>query len=173
MKGRLGKFGLIFLALALCLSISGAAFAMWDKTLYIDGTVKTGEVNADFDSASCNDTGIDPGYDKDVGNCTVTGVNTQTLTITVNNGYPCYSCAVNFNITNTGTIPVKIQNLTITNNPSPNVTVTWTGLAVGDQIDAGDELAGDIDIHVEQCAAENSTYTFNATIYLVQWNEFE
>jgi len=45
MKGRLGKFGIVFLALALVLSVTGAAFASWTDKVTIDGTVNTGEVN--------------------------------------------------------------------------------------------------------------------------------
>lgn len=172
------KIGLICLAIVLALGVLGVGFGMWDKTLSIIGTVDTGEVNAIFTTASCDDPGttIDPGKDKHVGSCSVSGAGTQELTITVTNGYPCYECTVDFTVDNTGTIPVKIQTLSLIGVP-PEITVTWTGLAVGDQIEpkgqAGDELPGDIHIHVEQSAAELAQYTFSATIYLVQWNEFK
>lgn len=166
--------GLLFLALVIALGGIGVGYAMWDKTLFIDGTVNTGEVNAEFTAASGNDTGIDPGYDKDVANCTVVidAKDSQKLHITINNGYPCYTCVITYTITNTGTIPVMVQALTVP-NPIPQVTVTWTpGIAVGDQIDPGDSRTGTISIHVEQIAGELATYTFDAEIYLVQWNEY-
>jgi len=180
------KIGLLVLALVFALGSLGVGYAMWDKTLEVTGTVNTGEVNAIFTTATCNDTGIDPGYlmdgttpkDKDVGSCSVVGAGTQLLTITVENGYPCYECDIDFTVDNTGSIPVKIQTLGLVGVP-PEITVTWTGLAVGDQIGpAGsidDELPGDLHIHVEQIADELQTgvYTFSASIYLVQWNEYQ
>jgi len=167
------KIVILCLALVLVLGTMGVGYAMWDKTLFIDGTVNTGEVNAIFTTASCDDTGIDPGHDKDVGSCTVTGAGTQTLTITITNGYPCYECTVNFTVDNTRTIPVKVQTLSAPGAPS-QITVSWTGLTVGQQIDPGQDVPGDIHIHVEQSALENQTdvYTFTAEIYLVQWNEY-
>jgi len=55
MKRRLGKFGLIFLALALCLSITGAGFAAWTDTLTIEGTVNTGSVDLNVEYYSGTD----------------------------------------------------------------------------------------------------------------------
>lgn len=172
---RMKKIGLLGLALVLVLGLTGVGFAMWDKTLYIDGTVNTGEVNAEFTAVSCNDTGIDPGYDKDVGNCTaeIDPGDPQILNVTINNGYPCYSCDIDYTIKNTGTVPVKVQSMTITNPTPAKVTVGWTpGVAVGDQIDPEGSATGDISVHVEQKAKELATYTFKAEIRLVQWNEY-
>ena len=170
MRGRFTKVAVLFLVLALALAAVGVGYAMWDKTLHIDGTVNTGEVNAVFTDAYCEETPEAEG--KDVGSCTLTGIGEQTLTITIDNGYPCYECTVYFTILNTGTIPVKVQSLSAI-NALPELTVSWTGLTVGQQIDAKQSVPGDIHIHVEQAALESTTYTFNAEIWLVQWNEFE
>jgi hypothetical protein len=168
-KGKFLPVGILFMVLVMALAALGVGYGHWTKTLDINGSVTTGEVNADFDSASTSDTGIDPGYTKDVGTCTVSGVGTQTLTITVDNAYPSYTCDVDFTITNTGTIPLKVNALSLTGG-APEVTVDWTTVAVGQQIEPGEEAPGDIHIHVEQCAAENTTYTFDAQIELIQWN---
>jgi len=176
------KMTAIFAILMIALMVAGISYAMWDKTLYINGTVKTGEVDAYFTTAESNDPygTIDPGYlvdgvtpkDKDVGCTEVTGEKLQTLTITVTNGYPCYSSRIDYTIDNIGTIPVKVQSFTFTGDFDKYVTVTVTDIAVGTQIDAKESVPGDIEIHVEQCAAELHTYTFSVTIYLVQWNEY-
>jgi len=170
MKG-FGKIGIVFLVLVLALATLGIGYAMWDKTLDIVGTVDTGEVDAEFTTATCAE---DPeAEDKDVGSCSVDGAGTQMLTITVDNGYPCYGCTVDYTITNTGTIPVKVQSMDITNPNTDAVTVRWTpDLAVGDQIEPGGSAAGDIYIHVLQDAAELASYSFSAEILLVQWNEY-
>lgn len=181
MKNTIGMFAALMIALAM----TGVAFAHWSETLYISGTVSTGEVDADFDSASSNDPPgtVDPGYDKNVGCTEVTGIGTKTLTVTVTNGYPCYSSRIDYAITNTGTIPVKIQsieieptNFTLASASGSNdgeVYVEVTGIAVGDQIDPSQEKNGDLEIHIEQCAEEKATYTFTVTILLIQWNEYE
>jgi hypothetical protein len=53
------------------------------------------------------------------------------------------------------------------------LTVEFTGLRIGDQIDPGETRWGDIHVHVNQAAAEQATYNFRALIWLGQWNEFD
>jgi len=166
-----GKMALLLSTLVIALMVVGTGFALWSKTLYINGTVNTGTVEAGFDNVMCNDNGIDPGYDKDVASCTVeVSQDHQTITVTINNAYPSYSCDIDYDILNKGSIPVKIQSITI-NAPS-EVTVEVTGISVGDQIDPDQLIHGDLHIHVEQTAAQGATYTFTVDILLVQWNEF-
>jgi hypothetical protein len=161
----------MFAVLMIALMALGFAYGLWSKTLYINGTVNTGSVNAEFANVVCSDTGVDPGYDKDVASCNVgLSDDKQTMTVTISNAYPCYSCKIRYDVVNTGTIPVKIKSITVT-NPS-EVSVTVTGIKVGDQIDCGASEAGDLEIHVEQDAEQGATYTFSVTIYLVQWNEY-
>lgn len=50
MKHRLGKFGTVFLALALALAFTGAGFAAWTDSLTIEGTVETGNFIVTFDN---------------------------------------------------------------------------------------------------------------------------
>ena len=167
------KMASIFAVLMVALMAVGFAYAMWDKTLFIDGTVNTGEVDAYFTTATSNDPPgtIDPGYDKDVGCTEVIGEREQTLIVTVTNGYPCYSSRIDYTIDNIGSIPVKVQSFTVTVPPA-EVTVTITEIAVGTQIDADQSVPGSIVIHVEQEADELAQYTFSVEIYLVQWNEY-
>jgi hypothetical protein len=164
----------IFAILMIALMIAGISYAMWDKTIYLYGTVETGEVNAEFSDIYCNDFGIDPGYDKDVASCDcyIDEFDYQIAYVYIYNGYPCYSVTVDYEIDNTGTIPVKIQDIILT-NLNPEVTVTVTGIYIGQQIDGGDSVWGDLEIHVEQSAAELATYYFSLEVYMVQWNEFE
>lgn len=162
------KIGILALVLVFVLGTLGVGYAMWDKTLFIDGTVNTGEVDAIFTTAECVE---DPEAEgKDVGSCTLTGVGEQTLTITITNGYPCYGCTVNFTVDNIGTIPVKVESFDLSGVP-PEITVTWTDLVLGTQIEPNGSVPGDLHIHVLQTADELATYTFSAKILLVQWNE--
>ena len=63
------KIALISLALVLAMGTLGVGYAMWSKSLVINGTVHTGEVNAEFtvcftdDDGTPNDANIDPNDD--------------------------------------------------------------------------------------------------------------
>jgi hypothetical protein len=170
------KLGVITLALVLALGVLGVGYALWDKTLYIDGTVNTGEVNMEILSVASDDVGIDPGKDKDVGSTTVIidPLDNQRAIVTVTNGYPCYHNYIHFTVHNNGTVPVKLNAINIT--APPEITVdAWDG--IGEQIDPGPpgpltNKDNTIYIHVEQEAAELATYTFTVEFWYVQWNEY-
>jgi hypothetical protein len=51
------KIGLLCLALVFALGALGVGYAMWSDTLYIDGTVYTGDVDVEFSSQMPNDSG--------------------------------------------------------------------------------------------------------------------
>jgi len=220
----------LFLVLTTIIAFSGIVYAMWSENLYINVEVDTGYVDADFDQAVCNDPpstfSLDPSecgcwnyntmtwsgsrYDKDVANCTVSGVGTKTLTVSIKNAYPCYYSSVAFNITNTGTIPVKVKSIRLIE--ISNKTHVWiagvnftaedltpcttyyidadagtvsttltsgvdfsihlsTPLNLYVQIDPDQELSGDLCVHIEQDAAESSSYDFKIEIVVAQWNE--
>lgn len=167
------KCVLLCFLILLALGSTAAGYAMWDKTLYIDGTVNTGEVNMEILSVASGDPSgfVDPGKDKDVG-CTTATVDPgkQSVTVTVENGYPCYEVYVHFTAHNNGTIPVKLQDI-IVNNASACITVQgWDSM--GEQVDPCENRDNTIYIHVEQCAEELATYTFTVEFYYVQWNEY-
>lgn len=174
MHRKFGKLGILSLAVVLCLATVGVGYAMWDKTLYIDGTVNTGEVNLEIMSASSDDPpgATDVNKDKDVG-CTevAVGADKQSITVTVTNGYPCYEVYVHFTVHNNGTVPVKLQDIIITNpNPSAITVSGWN--AIGEQIDPDVRRDNTIWLHVEQEADELTQYTFTVEFYYVQWNEY-
>lgn len=108
-------------------------------------------------------------------------------TVTVTNGYPCYWCFTTFVITNLGTTPVIMQEW---QPVDPTGALTWdedlqslcddTGAAilrfrtvnlVGSQLHQGDWDKAEIDVHIEQPAAMNASYSFDIVLTAVQWNE--
>jgi len=164
------KLGVISLVLVLALGVMGVGFALWDKTLYINGTVNTGEVNMEILSIASDDIGIDPGKDKDVGSTAVSiDPGAQSATITVTNGYPCYHNYVHFTVHNNGTIPVKLNAINVT--APPEITVTGSD-GIGEQIEPCTNRDNTIYFHVEQEAEELAIYTFTVEFWYVQWNEF-
>jgi len=103
----------LFLIPMLVLATTGIAYAMWSETLKINVTINTGDVAVEWSSWDCNDKGIDPGYDKDVGQCFVDSEvvdehgNVIKLNITLNNTYPSYNVTVSGEVDNIGSIPVE------------------------------------------------------------------
>ena len=112
-KVNVRKLVPLFLIPVIVLAMTGVAYAMWYETLKVNVTVDTGEVDVEWSKWGCNDHGIDPGYDKDVGQCFVSAEKYDEegdvikLNITLNNTYPCYNVTIYGTVDNIGTIPVE------------------------------------------------------------------
>lgn len=133
------KIGLICLALVLGLGALGVGYAMWDKTLYMDGTVQTGEVDWEFQSyaildkydpinhPTVSDWNIAPGFvgapyevGKNVGWCEgelVDGTDgdgdMSQLNLTFYNVYPGYYNSINVYPISTGSVPITFSKAII------------------------------------------------------------
>jgi len=186
---------LLVVGLVLALASLGVAYGLWSKALTVDGTVNTGDLNADWDLASCGELYGWPGpfsqgefLGKDVGSveAVIDPDDAQILHFTVDNGYPSYVADCEVEYANTGTIPVNVVGTTII--PVAGLTnCTLTGVqtktltcdqltvvlvdGIGLQLDPGDGLASSVRIHVEQLAKERTTYEFDVGVCLAQWNE--
>lgn len=125
------KYMAIPMLLVLALLITGFAYAHWSESLYISGTVNTGELDWEFTATSCLDTtGIDyhcyDGFEpatfwpdpegKDVGSTSCIITDPHTVTVTLTNVYPCYYTSVSTYAHNTGTIPLIIDKVIIDGN---------------------------------------------------------
>jgi hypothetical protein len=125
-----------------------------------------GDKDPIFTSCSCNDTGVDPGQDKDVGCCTCgieAVVNATNATVTIGNAYPGYGCNISFTIRNTAAEPVNITSVNVTAPPAIDVSVGPSNLE-GTTLDFGEEVEGFIDVHVNDSATQSTTYTFTVKI---------
>jgi hypothetical protein len=202
----------VLVLLIVALASVGVGYALWSKTLHINGTVATGNVNAIFTKAfTDDDNGVDDGSldstdldncigqpggkfgtgscdpaasghnvlrkDKDVGICQaeITEEDDQIIEVTIDNAYPSYYCTVFFSFKNTGSIPVKIFTLAAVGPAitAGHVTAHWTDLqGVGQQIDPGATVSGDLDLHVNQSSPQGETLVLYGKIQLWQWNEF-
>ena len=133
------KIGVICLALVLALGSLGVGYALWSDTLFLEGTVETGEVDWEFesfsildpfdDNSTIGDWNIDPGFSgaayqtsKSVG--WITGVlvdgldgdgDNSTLNLTFHNMYPCYYNSINLYPICTGNVPIHFTKATISN----------------------------------------------------------
>ena len=179
--------GVLFLLVVL-----GLAYGLWSETLEINGTVYTGEVYGEWYQCFCLDSGKDPNplfqppKDKDVGSttCQVDAQDPRILHITVTNGYPSYYNKCNVAFKNSGTVPVIIrgykivpENFTLASAYGANNGELWVKFTdgVGVQMEPcpahSCEQSSEVQLHVEQPAAENTIYKFRVQICIAQWNE--
>lgn len=113
------KVKYIALILVLALGLIGGAYAAWTDALQVSGTVATGDIDVVFIDAESNDAGNtgDPGQPegKDVASTEVEIINEgKALKVTVNNAYPGYVSRVDYKVKNNGSVPVILQNKTVT-----------------------------------------------------------
>jgi len=93
--------------LMIALMVSGFAYAHWSKTITINGTVNTGRLH------------LTPSFegwtDDDKEYCTVEGViEDNTLTVTIDNAYPCITVTIKFDLHNDGDVPAGLYMWTAT-----------------------------------------------------------
>ena len=149
----------ITLLLALC--ITGVGYAAWTDEVIIDGTANLGYVEVALSPGACSDPEI---------SCSVSAPHTLVVALTA--APPgTYTCG--FTITNTGTMPVKIQSI-VTSSVPAGVAVSVLGVAEGMQIEqAGvypDYVEGMVQVIVlESCIISCS---FEVTFSFVQWNMY-
>jgi hypothetical protein len=168
----------------------GTVYALWSKTLYINGTVNTGTLDAVW---SADDSWDSEPVEKDVSHieCYVDYVNDpsgETLAVEVVNAYPCIDYYQKINLENTGTIPLHIYSITFPVNQLPaTCTVeilpltaaekTEEGLAgckdivVSTQLEPLETAWGKIHVHLTNDAIQSTTYYFTVNVNVHQWNE--
>jgi len=192
----------IFLALVMLASVS-VALAMWSETLRINVTVNTGEVDVVWSSFWDNDTIEKPEVPLDVTKVYVEAEEYDDggvikLNVTIDNAYPCYNVSIYGNVSNIGTIPVKLLSATIKytiNAEEQSISLPlnqWVDLDLdndskadinvfleisndtdcdGTQIDPGSFDVYELTIHVKQDAKELTPYFFEIEMVFAQWNE--
>lgn len=111
----------------------------------------------------------------------------KTITVILSNAWPCYYPKVEFDITNSGTIPVKIRSIEIEAPMVPYdcdgdsyiepgeeteaITAEISGVSVGMQIDPGDTVSGELQIHTTDAITPEKNYQFAVTFTVWNWNE--
>lgn len=134
------KSAIISAVLGLTLAFSGAAYALWNQDMNINGTVNTASFDVHYNSASTSDTGADIPDGLDIASTTATvGADNVSGNVTVTNAYPGYTSTNTFIIHNNSSIPVKIKTLNIvkTVSAAPIDVVFDGGVAQNDVIAAG------------------------------------
>jgi len=131
---RGAKYLAMPMLLALALATMGLAYAMWSQSLYVEGSVDTGEL--DWELVQGYLIHLDHGNDwnaswypkggfeqlsKDVGSTTVRQVDSDgdgdldTIVVTLSNVYPWYGEHIAFKVHNNGDIPLIIWKVVFKN----------------------------------------------------------
>jgi hypothetical protein len=157
--GGLGKIWLLALAMMMALGTVGVTYSGWIDTISINGTAHTGTMN----------TRLQCGLASSHISCYADPQTPQTLKITVN-GVTAGSYYCDFNFINGGTLPVKINSITILPiQGMPGIpadaTINVTGIAAGNVIDPGTR-AGAVNINI----GSTGNFVFTVTLYYGPFN---
>jgi len=164
-RNRFARVGMLSIALLLSLCVMGIGYAGWTDTASIDGTMKMGYIEVELSPGECSD--------PEKISCYVSAPSApHTLVVTLTNPPAgTYTCV--FTITNTGTIPVKIQSIVTSGVPAA-VEVSVLGVVEGMQIEqAGvypDSFDGAVIVTVQ--ASCEGTFPVNVAFSFVQWNMY-
>jgi hypothetical protein len=159
----------------------GVSYALWSKTLYIGGSVYTGDLNAEFDLTWWYWEALDEfgnpidlikveNIDVDI-YCDI--IDCQTIYVDIWELYPSIYIHIYFGLINPGTVPWIVNDFIQTVPDFPG-TVTFSPIGlIGTQLDPGDPaIPMGIVVHLDNTADEIAQYGFSAEIEVVQWNEY-
>jgi hypothetical protein len=159
------KLTLIAMALVVAVGAMGVGYALWSDSLYLEGTVYTGDIGLEWSQGVPYDTEI-PEKDVSYGVCEIQG---DLLIITIYNAYPSIEYHFPLDIHGTGTVPVHTQMTWVGGNANP----AW--LAIPDlsglQVHQSDVYNFELVVHLDNTAIENSVYTFAVQLDYWQYNE--
>ena len=165
--------GVMVLVLIVALASLGVVYGHWSKTLFINGVVQTGNVDAELTITSVTDNEDV----KDVGDCDAWLLDEdgdgkmEKLHVEVHDGYPSYECWVVFDVHSIGTIPVHLSQPAFTTPPPAEVTAYFDPCYPDPtQLHQSEMEYCTLYIHVEQEAAQSTTYEFHAEIEAMQFN---
>jgi len=121
----------IALAVIAVLATFGVSYGLWTQSLYANGTVETGYLNAQFEPTFV--TAPSSSYVTCTASRDSTDPNLRTIKIDVGKAYPGAVCTVTAYIDNNSTVPVKVTDGSLTSNAAWIVPTTnlGSGLAIG------------------------------------------
>jgi hypothetical protein len=188
MRRRIGlnKIGMLAIALLIALGAVGVAYSAWTDEIYIAGTFDTSGINTALDCDTCWYT-----VDDVVTNTLSTSITCEEdsqleVTIKVEDALAVdnhtdlndvdYYCRFTLDNTAAGSLPVKVQNLTVTPSASyadvdAAVTTDIGDVQPGDVLNPGDTATGKVRISLSSFASETLDLEFTLTANIVRWNQ--
>ena len=161
------------------LGTMGVSYGAWSDEINITGTIETGTENTVISWGQCwsDDSGI--GYINSFPSGLTLGIDVVNAQNDVN-----YYCDFYIdNIVGMGTLPVKIQGITITPAVAAwpldgfNGSVTFDDdnktpdMVIGDQIDPGQKKTGHVHVFLDG-ASPGENYHFDIVVDVVVWNMY-
>jgi hypothetical protein len=109
-------------------------------------------------------------------------VRPDLMEVTITNGYPSFNCFVLYDVTNTGTIPLKVKRWYydqyggkfvggFTNSELHVNAYPYLFDECVAQVEPDQQALCMLHVHVEQGAAMDAKYTFWVELLAHQWNE--
>ncbi|MFH1382486.1 MAG: hypothetical protein ABIH70_06275 [Chloroflexota bacterium] len=148
------KAGILCLALMLSLGAMGVVYGGWTDSLYLASTLETGVAEVEL-IAGIPGAGVA---------CTITQPDTLDIDVTAGAGGSYWYR--DFYLSNTGSLPVKIQSIS---GSGAGVTVIVHDVQENDVIDAGSQsVYGDVEVQVPGAGTYNDIIV---TITVVIWNQ--
>jgi hypothetical protein len=161
------KIGMICLVLVLALGVLGVGYARWAENLYIDGTVTTGDIGAEW--SIDGDPWDDEAKEISYGTIEIIG---DTLYIDIYEAYPCVTYHFPIDIHCTGSVPIHLGAIQIdSGNLPPNTRLEVIPPTMGVQLHYCDSWVGELIVHLDNDAVEDTTYSFTASLEYAQYNE--
>lgn len=181
--------------LILALGTLGVAQAWWTQNLTVQGAVDTGTLEAKWVYASCEERKPWPDLDNPgeplpgVGSTTtqIDAGDPSLLHVTLSNAYPEYAVQCTVKYKNTGSVPWTIRGFQIhAGDNLTNCTLSGTSQdktlacdqldivfedGVGSAVDPNGLVSSTLKVHVDQGAAEDTTYGFTVKICVSQPNQ--
>ena len=153
---------MLSIALLLALCVTGVGYAAWMDEVSIEGTAKSGYIEVVLSPGACSDS--------EIISCYVSAP--HTLVVTLTDAPPgTYTCG--FTVTNTGTIPVKIQSIMTSSFPA-GVEVSVLGVVKGMQIEQAGVYPYNVDGTVQVIVLEGCivSCSFEVAFSFVQYNMY-
>jgi len=160
----LNRIGVLAMALLLALGAMGTAYGAWSDEIYIQSTISTGNIDAGLACGTCWEEPDTSGTDID---CTG---GSMTLNIDVTSALEGVDYYCNFNVSNTGSLPVKIETMNLT-DLSPGVAEAIEDLIEGTVIDPGTSATGKVHIHLTSDKQVGQDLAFTLSVSVERWNE--
>lgn len=182
---------LSFLVLINLLGAVAVVDGLWSKTLFVSGTVQTGDLAGVWGDLSTSDEGTtadpctedvnpactpDPVTRPHIGTCAIddAGIGTAVGTATITNVYPSYECTITGAIANIGSVPFNVigAHLIIDNGNEAGLEQLGACELPDDvQIDPASMSYISCTVHVKDTAQAGWTYYFALETCAAQWNE--
>jgi len=161
----LNRIGVLAMALLLALGAMGTAYGAWSDEIYIQTTISTGDVSSGLTCGTCweepdtADTDID---------CTD---GSMTLNIDIDDALQSVDYYCNFIVSNTGSLPIKIKTMNLTDSYTGVTAVITDDLEEGDVIEPGTSATGKVHIHLTSDKQVDEDLAFILSVSVERWNE--